>query len=415
MRSADYAEALDWLGRAERLRPDARPELLMATAYQHLKQLDMASHYLDLAKRHAPDNPEVQRSMAGFYRETGHFEEAIAALKSIRDPKPDVSAELAYTYQLDGKLDDSAKLYAQAANAAPKDLNLQLSAAQAAVAAGSLGQTAQFIERAAAINAGYYRLHAIRGEIARIEERDQDAVKEYIAAVASLPATPPEGPLYGIELHLELMDLYNGLADEASAQQQLQTAQTEIHTLGEHGSSEQGAGKAQFLRLRALIEMDAGHPEAALVDVKDALAINAQDRDTQDRDDLQLNGDILMKLGRTDDAIAVYQQILATEPSDRFALTSLGYAERAAGRDQDAERFFLRLAQADPKLYVPHLALGDLYTARRDFTKAEDSYGKAYALAPQRALILAGGMNAAIEAHNISLAGKWLSRVTGKM
>ena len=72
------------------------------------------------------------------------------------------------------------------------------------------------------------------------------------------------------------------------------------------------------------------------------------------------------------------------------------------GATSDAEKYFQRLAQADPSLYVPYLALGDLYTARRDFTKAQASYSKGYALAPQNALIVAGGMNAAIEAHDLS-------------
>ena len=87
MRSADYIDALDWLGRAERIKPDARSELLMAISYQHLEQMDLASRYLELANRHAPDNPDVQRSMAGYYREAGNYPEAIAALKSIRNPK----------------------------------------------------------------------------------------------------------------------------------------------------------------------------------------------------------------------------------------------------------------------------------------------------------------------------------------
>ena len=69
MKSADYTDAVDWLGRAERMRPDARSELLMAISYQHLKQMDMASRYLELAKRHDPNNPEVERSMAGYFRE----------------------------------------------------------------------------------------------------------------------------------------------------------------------------------------------------------------------------------------------------------------------------------------------------------------------------------------------------------
>ncbi len=405
MRSADYAEALDWLGRAERIRPDARAELLMAISYQHLKQMDLANSYLALAKQHAPDNPEVQRSMAGYYREVGNYTEAIASLKSIRNPKPDVTAELAYTYQLDGNLDASARLYAQAANAVPKDLGLQLSAAQAAVAAGSTEDAHSFLQRAEGIDANYYRLHSIRGEIASLQSHEQNAVREYTAALANLPPSPVEGPLYGIQLHMNLMGLYKDMGDDNSSHQQLVAAQREISGLGDPVS-----GRVPFLRLRALIKLNDGDLDSALIDAKEALATNAHDRDN-----LQLNGDILMKLGRTEDAIAVYQQILVNDATDRFALTALGYASRTAGRDREAEKYFVRLAQADPSLYVPYLALGDLYTARRDFAGAQASYSKGYALAPRRALIVAGGMNAAIEAHDLDLAEKWLARVTSRM
>ena len=405
MKSASYTDAVEWLGRAERMRSDARSELLMAISYQNLNQMDMANRYLGLAQRRDPNNPDVERSMAGYYREAGNYSEAIAALKSIRNPKPDVTAELAYTYQLDGKLDNSARLYSQAANAAPKDLGLQLSAAQAEVAAGSIEKASSSLQRAAEIDSNYYRLHAIRGSIAMLQERDQDAVQEYSAALANLPALPSEGPLYGIQLHLELMEIHKDLGDQSAAHHQLETAEAEINGLGDQVSR-----KEQFLRLRAVINMDAGDLDAALTNVKEALSI-----DEHDREDLQLDGDILMKLGHTKDAIAVYKQILAMDAVNRFALISVGYASRAVGRDQDAEKYFQRLEQADPSLYVPYLALGDLYTARREFTKAEDFYSKGYLLAPRKALILAGGMNAAIEAHNLSLAWTWLSRVTKEM
>jgi tetratricopeptide (TPR) repeat protein len=405
MRSADYTEALDWLGKAERIQPGVRSELLMALSYQHLKQMDLATQYLELAKRRAPDNPDVQRTMAGYYREAGNYSEAIAALKSIRKPKPDVIAELAYTFQLDGKMHDSAQLYEQSANAAPKDLGLQLSAAQAKIAIGFIDEAKSFLDRAAKLNADYYRLHAIRGEVAKLEEHEPEAVSEYTAALANLPASPAEGALYGIQLHLDLMEIYRSLADQNAAHNQLQIAQSEIDKLNDQVST-----GAQFLRLRALIKMSADDPNGALADVNAALAINAHDRD-----DLQLNGDILIKLGRIDDAIAVYKQVLAIDPVNQFALTSLGYASRAAGRDQDAEKYFQRLAQADPELYIPYLALGDLYTAQREFPRAAASYAKGYALAPRKALIVAGGMNAAIEAHDLSLAATWMSRATSEM
>jgi tetratricopeptide (TPR) repeat protein len=405
MRRGDYQGALEWLNHAERIQQGARSELLLAISYQHLKQMDLANHYLELAKHRDPNNPDVERSMAGYYRETGDYADAIAALKQIHDPRPDVIAELGYTYELDGKLDDSAKSYAQAANAVPKDLSLQLSAAQGEVAIGSFEQADSFLNRAAGIDANHYRLHAIRGEIAKMQERDDDAVKEYSAAIAHLPATPAEGPLYGIQLHMDLMEAYKDVGDESAARRQLDTAQAEIDKVGDQASA-----RAPFLRLRALIRLNAGDLDKALADMKEALALNVHDRD-----DLQLDGDILMKMGRTEDAIAAYKQVLSADPSNRFALISLGYASRVAGRDQDAEMYFERLEKVAPTLYIPYLALGDLYTARRQFTRAETSYKSAYGLDSHKPLVMAGGMNAAIEAHNIALAGTWLSRVTGGM
>ena len=405
MRSGDYAAAIDVLGRAERLEPGTRSELLVALSYQHLKQFDQANHYLELAKQHAPNNPEVQRSLAGYYRETGNYPAAIAALKSIRNPNPDVKAELAYTYQLDGKQDEAARLYAQAANAAPSDLGLQLSAAQAEVAAGSVEGAKPFLQRAAAIDPEHYRLHAVRGEIARLQEHNEEAIREYNDALAHLPESPAEGPLYGIQLHMNLVELYKSLNDESAAQQNLEIAQKQISAL-----DEQGPTRAQFLRLRALVKLNTGDLDGAGSDIKEALTINSQDPNS-----LQLDGDLLVKLGRPEEAIAVYRKILAIDLVNRFALTSLGYVSREAGHDQDAEKYFQKLAAAYPTLYVPHLALGDLYAAHKEFAKADAAYRKAYELAPNNSLIVAGGMNAAIETHQMPLAAEWLSRATPEM
>ncbi len=405
IKSGQVESAVPWLRRAEQTQVGVRSELLLAIAYQRLKQLDQANHYLELAKGRAPNNPEVQRSLAGFYLETGNYADAITALKAIRDPRPDVKAELGYAYQLNGNPAESARLYSEAANAAPKDLGLQLSAGQAEVAIGSIDNANAFLKRAATIDPEYYRLHAIRGEIARIQERDNDAVEEYLAVLAHLPAGPAEGPLYQIQVHLDLLDLYQNLKQDTAAQEQLAMAQQQIAAL-----DEQGAGRAQFLRLRAVIAMRGGNLDAAQKDVKELLAINGKDPNN-----LQLDGDLLMKVGQTDQAIRAYGQILAADPRNRFALTSIGYASRAAGQDKEAEKYFQRLAVAYPNLYIPYLALGDLYTGRRDFAKAQDSYGKAYALAPKNPLIVAGGMNAAIEAHTLDVAGVWSGRITTAM
>lgn len=405
IRSGDYPGAVNTLDQAERAQPGARAELLLALAYQHENNLDQSHHYLELARMRTPNNPDVQRAMAGYYRETGDYKDAIAALQSLRSTRPDVKAELAYTYQLNGQPKEAAKLYTQVADAAPKDLNLQLAAAQAEVALGSIHSAGPFLQRAAGIDPNHYRLHALRGEIARMQERDSEAVQEYQAALAHMPSAPVEGPLYGIQLHMDLMELYRNLHQNDAAKQQLATATSAIDAL-----QEQGTDRAPFLRLRAMIRMNTGNLQGAMSDLNGALAINATDPNS-----LQLDGDLLMKLGHTDEAIGVYRKILAMDPKNRYALTSVGYAYRAAGREADAEKTFEQLAQVDPTLYVPWLALGDLYVSHRDYTRAEKAYSKGYALAPDNALIVAGGMNTGIEAHKLDTAEVWFRRATQPM
>ena len=405
LQSGEYDEALKTLQRAEQQRAEARTELLLALAHERLNQFKEAEHYLELAKHRSPDNPEVLRSLASFYRETGNYSAAISALKAIHNSTPGVKAELAYTYQLAGRREEAARLYVQAADAAPGDVNLQLSAAQADMSTGEVDAAKKFLDRAEKLNANHYRLHAIRGEVAKLEDRNQDAAKEYSAAISSLPESPAEGQLYPIQLHLNMVQIYQRLQDDAASKCELATAQSEIGQLNVAGKN-----REDFLRLRAQIKLYAGDTDSALQDVHDALALNPKDPNA-----LQLNGDLLVKMGHGEEALDLYKKVLAMDPDNELALTSLGSVSRELGRDKDAEKYLLRLASAHPKYYVPHLALGDMYTARRDFERAEGEYEKAHKLAPRNSLIVAGGMNAAIEAHQFPLAAEWLSRASGEM
>jgi tetratricopeptide (TPR) repeat protein len=405
LRSGKYPEALDALTRAERAAPSARSELLLAVTYQHLGQLEQANRFLLLAKSRSPNNPDVERSLAGYYRSTGDYKRAIEELQAIPSPKPDVVAELAYTYGLAGKPEDAARLYMQAANALPRDLGLQLSAAQAQVSLGNNSRALPFLDRAQKIDPNYYRLHAIRGEIAQDEERQSDAASEYLQAVQHLPASPPEGPLYGIQLHMDLEALYTNLDRPDEAHQQLQLAQTEIA-----GLNEQGADRASFLRLRGVIKMTAGDTTGALADMQASLALTPNDQNS-----LQIDGDLLVKLGRTGEGIDVLKRVLTMDPRSRGALTSLGYASRITGNNSDAEKYFTLLAKDYPTLYAPWLALGDMYASLRQYRKALVAYERGYALAPENSSIVAGGLNASLEQHDLKLAGTWVHRVRDTM
>ena len=184
-------------------------------------------------------------------------------------------------------------------------------------------------------------------------------------------------------------------------------AQKLISNLDEHGSD-----RAAFLRLRAVIHSDAGELNAALSDMKESLALSPRDLNS-----LQLDGDVLMKLGRTSEAIAVFLNILKIDPHSRFALTSLGYASRAAGNSADAERILRSLGKRVP------LVLRSISCSRRYVRGQSRVYaGRGCRILARvlvgslwQAMIVAGGMNAAIESHDLPLAGIWQQRVSEKM
>ena len=97
---------------------------------------------------------------------------------------PSVLADLGYSYELDGDKQQAADAYAQAANADPKNIGYQLSAAQSQLRVGDLEKTKSYLSRAAAINPNHYRLHAIRALLAKTENNQDDAIAEYNAAIS---------------------------------------------------------------------------------------------------------------------------------------------------------------------------------------------------------------------------------------
>src|SRR5438477_5980529 len=243
--SSDAGTALQLLKRAEALQPSARSELLIARAYQRLNQPQASKQFLDRAQARAPRDPNVLRAVASFYRDAKQFDLAIATLqKAVSAKDPGVLAELGYTYQLAGKRKQAAEAYSKAASMNAADTGLQLSAAQSLVNVGQLDRAATFLQHAEARDANNYRLHAIRGQIASLQARNQDAIREYRTAVDHLPDGVPEGPLYPISLHLSLFELYRGADDQAGAERELTAARNELGKI----TGVEDSSKPEFLR-----------------------------------------------------------------------------------------------------------------------------------------------------------------------
>ena len=90
--NSDPNTAVDLLKRAEAIKPDARTELLIARGYQKLNQPDSAKQYLDRALNRAPNDPNVLRAVAAYYRDAGKFSESIATLQKAVQKNPDALA-----------------------------------------------------------------------------------------------------------------------------------------------------------------------------------------------------------------------------------------------------------------------------------------------------------------------------------
>ena len=406
MRTGDTQQGINLLQRAEAQQPSAHAELMIAVAYLKLKQPEKAKQMLDLAKKHSPNNVEIFQAAANYYREEHDYKAAITTLKSAPKMTPSILADLGYTYELDGDKEQAAQAYARAANEKPNEIGYQLSAAQAELRLGDTEKTRQYLNRAAAIDANHYRLHAIKALLAKEENRQADAIAEYKAAIAALPAGGvPEGQLYPVQLRLNLAELYRESGDDEAAHQQLAMAEQEISKLNVEGTA-----KAEFLRVRASIKTSDNDLKGAEADLLEARKLDP------DNDNITLQyANLLWKEGRSEESRKIYEGVLAKDPENRYALEAMGYLYREENDPKMAAEYFNRLAKAYPDDYIPYLALGDLYTQTRQFQLADDNYQQAYKLAPENPLIIANAANAAIEAQQIKLAGMWVNRAKGTM
>ena len=406
IRTNDLQEGIRLLSRAEAIHPTAHAELMMAVAYLKLKQPERARQLLDQAKARDPHNPSVFRAVANYYREEHDYKSAIATLRNSPVFNSDVLADLGYSYELNGDKQEAADAYAKAVKLSPNQIGLQLSAAAAFMRLSQLDQAREYLARAQRLDANHYRLHALQALLARMEDRSADAIREYKAAITNLPeGVPPEGQLYPIQLRLNLSELYRDAGDDMNARRQVAVAEQMMDQLHIEGTA-----RAEFLRVRAAIKTAGQDYPGAESDLQQAQKLDPENLNIT----LQYAA-LLWKMDRKKEARAAYTEVLEKDPRNRLAMEGLGYLARDEGDNQTAEKFFDRYAQEYPDDYVPFLALGDLYTATREFAKAELNYQKAYKLAPANAIVVANGANAAIEARQITLAGEWIARAKGKM
>src|SRR5207253_1121321 len=187
-----YPTSIDAYNHGLQARPSSIPGLSgLAQTYakmgRNAEAEALLEKVLEAARNKAPHNPDVLRSVAAYYRETGQYQLALETLKSLPTKDVNSMAELAFTYQLAGEKKQAAQTYMRAADMAKGQIDIQLNAAQALVNAADFGDAEILLKRAEGLDAAHYRLHAIRGQLNALQHRPDDGIREYQLALGHLP------------------------------------------------------------------------------------------------------------------------------------------------------------------------------------------------------------------------------------
>lgn len=87
-------------------------------------------------------------------------------------------------------------------------------------------------------------------------------------------------------------------------------------------------------------------------------------------------------LGNYQNALDIYEEIIADDPSNTVAYTKAGHTYRYWSKYSESEEMFLRAIETDPLNAVLWTELGKLYRNSNEYRKAETSFRKSLELDP---------------------------------
>jgi len=162
------------------------------------------------------------------------------------------------------------------------------------------------------------------------------------------------------DTRFQLANVYLEIGDAPSAEKEVRLAMA-------HGLA---AGKTRPVLVRALL-LQGQFQKAA-----DASG------DGLDAEVVKLRGDAMLALGKHAEAVALYQRVLDTNPRYAPALVGLGRAASVAGDLAAARRFADRALAAAPRDIDSWLFEGDLLRAQGKTLEAQAAYNKVIAIQP---------------------------------
>lgn len=399
------------------LRPkDAAGQRLVAELNLQLGDLAAAQTAINAALALEAHNPDNLRLLASIASRQGRQNDAAAARRTllqqlqaaISGRQPTVDEYIALGDAQLGVGDTAAALdaYGQAQALAPNDERLQRSMAALYHRQGKANEAIvayrAWIDRAPDNAEG----HLLLGVLLSEQGNQTDALTELQQAAVLNPCDPAPHR-YAAGVHLQLLESAALSGDTASQDTAYRDAETELgaalaiepdsidiqYVLGSlHFFQERYGDALPFLKSAVDASPPLSQYALAYAYAKTGDATGAQmafervitaSAATAPSPTLAFAYEYL---GRTDEAIATYQSILATQPlsaSERSALHTylgqlLGKQDNASG----AQREFEQAIAQDPDNSLAFLSLGTLALGQNDFVTAIDAYEHYVALSP---------------------------------
>lgn len=399
-----------------RLRPDmAEAHSNLGALYLHQKQRDQAQRCLRTAIKLKPQLAGPYFFLGVLAYDARRYDEAQKYLKQAEAREPAATGTtlyLGYTAYAQGNYVEALQIFQKVADADPinADVFYYLSRAY--------GQVAKryFAELQARYPASL-QMHLAKGHVYEAEGNWAEAAEAYSKAAAQKPADERlklrigwvtakgagQPPAPAQDSDEEIIDgsirfLY-AAPDAASIRATLQRCRTIV---GQSSSSDSAEGVynvaenyqiMSFLasllvlevapdsfrahQLKAEYHESIGKDEEAIQEYREALKRQPSLVDVH-----FAIGNIYWKRDRLDEALPELKLELEVQPNHPQALYETGDVLLSKGDFKEAERYFLRSLQFEPKMVAAHLALEKIYTQMARYDSSVSALNKAIRLSP---------------------------------
>jgi predicted O-linked N-acetylglucosamine transferase (SPINDLY family) len=328
-------QALEYIGKALRLRPDAAFYLNLGVAYQALGQRSDALASFQEAVRLQPDFPEAQNNLGNVLHENGRTDEAVAHWQralALRPDYPEPHLNLCQALREQGQHGQAVEHGREAVRLRPQSAAGHFNLGQALAEQKDFAEAEACFRRALELQPRWGEAHAHLGLALAKQDRRAEAVANLEQAVQYNPDYPDASNALGMVL-----------AELGRPEEAIVHFERAIWLRPDYADAHNNWG--QVLRERRQFGPAVEHFRQALRLQPDLVEAHRN------------LGHTLMRLGRLDEALASYREALQRRPHEAQGYVHVGDALAQQGRLDEAKATFEEALRLDPSAAGAHACL----------------------------------------------------------